>query len=198
MCYCLPCCLIFGCQEFAHTINTPENYSEPPAKILCPCCGEITNAVYRKTSKTCGICFIPCCPCGSSEPFLACSKCNFALGGIGSENALDATCQLHSMLNIVQIVRMKRSGGQNNPRDGNNNGFDGNNDNTTDKRNNGFDGNNDNTTDKRNNGFDGNNDNTTDKRNNGFDGNNDNTTDKRNNSRQGVKIKDLKKDTKNQ
>lgn len=86
MCCCgAPCCLIFGCTNINATIDKPEEYPNPPDKILCPCCGEIEAAVYKKTFRSCGICFIPCCPCGSSDPYLACKKCNFPLGGLTTE-----------------------------------------------------------------------------------------------------------------
>lgn len=86
MCFCCePCCLIIGCMNSNITISTPEGYPTPPDKVLCPRCGEIEHAVYKKSVRTCGICFIPCCPCGSSDPYLACSVCSFPLGGVSTE-----------------------------------------------------------------------------------------------------------------
>lgn len=80
-----PCCLPLGCIVASITIEKPEGYPEPPAKLMCTKCSYVGKANYRQNMRYCGILFIPCCPCGTEPPFLACSKCNFSIGTVNGE-----------------------------------------------------------------------------------------------------------------
>lgn len=79
---CDPCCLIFGCNTASREIPKPENYGDVPDKVLCPHCSEITKPIYKREYYYFSICFIPLCPCGTSDPYMACSCCGGRLNYI--------------------------------------------------------------------------------------------------------------------
>lgn len=80
---CNPCFLIVGCRTKPKKIDRPEGFPNPPAKVLCPRCGNIADSEYKRYKYRCHLCFIPCLPCGGSDPFLACTVCGHDLGVIG-------------------------------------------------------------------------------------------------------------------
>lgn len=83
MCEC--CVLPICCIPKTNDVEKPQGYPEPPEKLYCPRCGEINKPTFRKTTKICACCFIPCCPMGELSTYLACSKCNFIVGKITGE-----------------------------------------------------------------------------------------------------------------
>lgn len=79
---CNPICLPIGCMPVTSTISTPDGYADPPARMHCVKCGEIGPAVYKKRNSFCCICFCPIIPCGGGNPYIGCSKCGEAAGGL--------------------------------------------------------------------------------------------------------------------
>lgn len=77
---CQHCFIIVGCRNFQKRARTPAGYPAPPNNVYCPTCSAVTDAVYYRNHKYCHCCFIPCCPCGESDPYLVCKKCTEVLG----------------------------------------------------------------------------------------------------------------------
>lgn len=78
------CPIVCGCPVRSKRISTPDSYSPPSPNVLCPVCNDIVDTEYRKDKTRCEICFCCCIPCGSSDPYLACSRCGHPLGTIES------------------------------------------------------------------------------------------------------------------
>ncbi|KHN70583.1 hypothetical protein CWI42_012390 [Ordospora colligata] len=77
------CFLIVGCRTKSKKIDKPEGYPAAPKRIICSHCGNMADSEYRRYSYRCHLCFIPCLPCGRSDPYLACVACGRDLGNIG-------------------------------------------------------------------------------------------------------------------
>ncbi len=74
--------LICSERVYTKTIPTPEGQPEAPSNIICPHCNEAVEGEYINDVYRCDICFICCVPCGSSLPYVACKKCQLALGRV--------------------------------------------------------------------------------------------------------------------
>lgn len=77
---CVP--LLCSFSSTPSNIDPPESYPDPPQNVLCPRCNSLNDTVYKKDSKACNICFCCCLPCGSGNPYLACSRCGHNIGNI--------------------------------------------------------------------------------------------------------------------
>jgi hypothetical protein len=81
---CNPCFILLGCKTYPSRVDTPEGYPPPPRKLLCNSCGAVAPGEYKRDYYNFCICFIPCCPCGRSDPYLSCSSCHANLNAIGT------------------------------------------------------------------------------------------------------------------
>ncbi|KAM0680459.1 hypothetical protein GINT2_001519 [Glugoides intestinalis] len=77
---CIP--IVCSCPSVPKTVHTPSNYQDPPKNVLCPRCNTVNDTCYKVNKVRCEICFCCCIPCGKSNPYLACSRCNNCIGNI--------------------------------------------------------------------------------------------------------------------
>lgn len=75
VCYCLP--IVWGCGTNPEVLQKTDGLPEPVSNLLCPRCGHKGNSKYMTHKAYCSVCFCFSCPCGNSEPFMACGKCNY-------------------------------------------------------------------------------------------------------------------------
>ncbi len=75
MCYCLP--IVCSCESEPQKITAPEGMPQPIENVICPRCGYKGNASYMRHRNYCTLCFCLSCPCGHSEPYLACTSCHY-------------------------------------------------------------------------------------------------------------------------
>lgn len=79
VCYCIP--IVCSCDSDPLPIAIPENLPEPIPRVMCPRCGVIGNTEYCRMKNSCTLCFCIPCPCGHSNPFLACRNCKYNFTG---------------------------------------------------------------------------------------------------------------------
>lgn len=89
---CNPCCLIIGCDTKSKEVPKPENWPDLKGDMLCPHCSKIYPRIYKKDKRRLAICFIPICPCGSSDTYMACSYCGLKVNA--SKDTICRRCQV--------------------------------------------------------------------------------------------------------